>query len=167
MKAVYRKLQGVLKRARKKKFTSGPVEHAYYRGYRSAVEDTLLMAQDKAPKNRNDLWRDPIDVPCYIPMDGCVEGRLYRIHESSKKLQLGVWEGKERGFIGIYRRHNLRTYYGSRFLISEHHWDVGAPHGTAIPFEEVGECDIRRINNVYSDDMYKWLLDRVRFYKDY
>jgi hypothetical protein len=67
----------------------------------------------------------------YIPLVLCKHGYLYEIH--SRNLSHGVFNGADRGFIGI------RTKFGSRFLFTEYHYDTGAPHGTAKPFMEMGK----------------------------
>lgn len=49
----------------------------------------------------------------------------------SRNLSHAVFNG-ETGFIGI------RLKFGSRFLDTEYHWDMGAPHGTLRPLEDLG-----------------------------
>jgi hypothetical protein len=65
----------------------------------------------------------------YIKIKDCVQRRVYKIY--SRNLDYGIYDGID-GFIGI------RTKFNSRFLDTEHHWDTGAPHGTAKPLKDLG-----------------------------
>ena len=64
-----------------------------------------------------------------IPLIECKVGHAYKLR--SRNLSRGVFNGQS-GFIGI------REKFGSRFLFTEYHWDTGAPHGTAQPYEDTG-----------------------------
>jgi hypothetical protein len=64
-----------------------------------------------------------------IPLDECVDGRLYRIH--SRNLSFGVFQKKSGGFIGI------REKFGNEYLFAEYHYDTGAPFGTVYPKKEL------------------------------
>lgn len=63
----------------------------------------------------------------FIPLEQCVNGRLYRIE--SRNLAVGVFVEKRSGFIGI------REKFGSEYLFTEYHWDTGSPFGTVRPIE--------------------------------
>jgi hypothetical protein len=65
-----------------------------------------------------------------IPMEACVERRLYRLH--SRNLRTGVWASEHKGFIGV------REKFGHRYPSIEYHWETGAPFGTARPEEDLG-----------------------------
>lgn len=70
-------------------------------------------------------------MSAYLPPAECKRGHVYRL--SSRNLAFGVFAPeKENGFIGI------RDKFGSRYLFTEHHWDNGAPYGTAKPLEDMG-----------------------------
>mgnify|MGYP003619625960 CR=1 FL=1 len=61
----------------------------------------------------------------YIPLDDCQSGGVYEIY--SRNLTVGVFDIKTNGFIGI------REKFGSEFLFTELHRDLGPPHGTVAP----------------------------------
>jgi len=62
-----------------------------------------------------------------IPLEECVYRGVYRVH--SRNLNVAVFDGKT-GFIGI------REKFGSRFLDTEYHREVGAGNfGTLSPIE--------------------------------
>ena len=74
-----------------------------------------------------------------IPLDKCVARHVYRIH--SRNLDYGVFDGNV-GFVG------LREKFGHLYLFTEDHYDVGAPHGTVSPQEDLGaipdDIEVRR-----------------------
>jgi hypothetical protein len=70
-------------------------------------------------------WGNPYPEQHYIPLDQCKHGYLYRIH--SRNLSYGVYNAKNKGFIGI------RTKFNDRYLFEEYHWDIGEPYGTVKP----------------------------------
>jgi hypothetical protein len=65
----------------------------------------------------------------YIPIKDCKDGYLYRIN--SRNLSLGVYRAETKDFLGI------RTKFGDRYLFAEDHYDLGEPHGTVKPKEEI------------------------------
>lgn len=89
-----------------------------------------------------------------IPLASCIEGHLYRL--CSRNLSMGVFIG--RGFIGI------RQKFGARFLDTEYHDEIGAPHGTAHPVVDLGWCPVEQISEFVdgkpNTDLLNWL-DRV------
>lgn len=64
-----------------------------------------------------------------VPIDACIQGRLYKIN--CRNLSLGVYDGNQ-GFIGI------RQKFNSKFLFTEYHWDQGPPHGTVFGVVDTG-----------------------------
>jgi hypothetical protein len=77
------------------------------------------------------------DHPDRIPVDPCLNGRLYRI--DARRLNLGVYRSDIKGFVGI------RSKFGHRYLFTEFHWDAGPPYGTANPLESICECPIQSL----------------------
>ena len=65
----------------------------------------------------------------YIPIDKCVNRRLYRIQ--SRNLTLGVFNSLTNGFFG------LRKKFDSIYIFQEYHYDNGPPYGTVFPIEEL------------------------------
>jgi hypothetical protein len=64
----------------------------------------------------------------FIPLADCEPRRLYLIH--SRNLTLGVYDPAQQGFIGV------REKFGSRYLFTEMHWELGAQgFGTVKPLE--------------------------------
>jgi hypothetical protein len=78
----------------------------------------------------------------WIPLGECKDGYLYRL--SSRNLIMGVFHKSSQSFLG------MRLKFTSEFIDQELHWDVGPPHGTAKPTEEV--CQVP--SDVY--DNYKF-----------
>ena len=74
----------------------------------------------------------------YIPLTECKPRHIYRIR--SRNLDVGVFDGNI-GFIGI------RMKFRDRYLFTEDHHDTGAPFGTVMPIEDLGElpADIEAI----------------------
>ena len=70
-------------------------------------------------------WLNPYPEQAYIPLTECEHGYLYRI--ASRNLSYGVYNAKDKGFIGI------RTKFHDRYLFTELHWDCGEPYGTVKP----------------------------------
>lgn len=68
-------------------------------------------------------------MPSYILLEACVEREVYELH--ARHLTFGVFDGRD-AFIGI------REKFGYRFLDSEYHAELNAPHGTAWPTRSVG-----------------------------
>lgn len=70
----------------------------------------------------------------HIPKEEMKPRRLYLLQ--SRNLAFGVWNGEEGkfkgGFIGI------RYKFGQARLDTEHHFDDGAPYGTARPVLDTG-----------------------------
>ena len=64
-----------------------------------------------------------------IPLDQCVQGRLYLLR--SRNLPYGVFNGKD-GFIGI------REKFKVEYLFTEYYNDGVAPFGTASPMKDTG-----------------------------
>ena len=64
-----------------------------------------------------------------IPLKDCKKGYFYRIR--ARNFQVGIFDGNT-GFIGI------REKFGDRYLVTEYHWDIGAPLGTVRPVKELG-----------------------------
>lgn len=62
-----------------------------------------------------------------IPIGECLHGGLYRVE--ARNFSIGVYSSDSTGFIGI------RQKFGTQYLDTEYHWDIGAPHGTASPKE--------------------------------
>lgn len=58
-----------------------------------------------------------------IPMDQCVERRMYKLR--SRNLVFGVYDGVG-GFVGI------RQKFDHSYLFTEYHYDNGAPYGTVV-----------------------------------
>jgi hypothetical protein len=56
-----------------------------------------------------------------IPLAACITGRVYQLH--CRNFRVGVYNGRK-GFIGI------REKFGSRYLFTEFHWEIGPPFGT-------------------------------------
>ncbi len=73
----------------------------------------------------------------HIPLEKCVHGRVYRL--VSRNLLAGVYDAQKNSFTGV------REKFRRRSLDMEYHWDNGAPHGTARPQEEIGECPIKNL----------------------
>lgn len=69
------------------------------------------------------------DLTGMIPITDCLKGRLYKIR--ARNFQLGVYNGTG-GFIG------RRNKFGSWYLFTEFHYDIGAPHGTVFPTADTG-----------------------------
>lgn len=67
----------------------------------------------------------------YIKLENCKHGYLYKIN--SRNLDYGVFNEKDKGFIGI------REKFGQTYLFTEYHWDTGAPYGTVTPIEEISK----------------------------
>ena len=65
-----------------------------------------------------------------IPLSECQPGHIYRLR--SRKLTVGAFNQADDGFVGI------REKFGSRSLFTEYHRDIGPPHGTAAPYEDLG-----------------------------
>jgi hypothetical protein len=65
----------------------------------------------------------------YIPIDKCINRKLYRI--KSRNLTLGVFDSRTNGFFG------LREKFDRIFVFEEHHYDNGVPYGTVFPIEEL------------------------------
>ena len=64
-----------------------------------------------------------------IPLKECKHRFLYRIH--SRNLDFGIFNKENNGFVG------LRYKSGDLFLFTELHDDLGHPHGTVRPLEEL------------------------------
>jgi len=62
-------------------------------------------------------------------IEKCKHGVLYRLR--SRNLSLGVFDKTYGWFIGI------REKFYDEFLDVEYHYDIGPPHGTAKPIEEL------------------------------
>lgn len=73
---------------------------------------------------------DAPNAPKYIPIDQCIDRRLYRV--ISRNLLVGVYNAETRGFIGI------RNKFGNDYPFEEYHYDTGAPLGTVRPEEDLG-----------------------------
>lgn len=69
-----------------------------------------------------------------IPMADVVPGRAYIIHARNGGVGVAVTDGGQPGF--RLRRVKFRDV----FLFVEVDWDVGPPHGTAIPLRELEEA---------------------------
>jgi len=61
----------------------------------------------------------------YIKIEDLVDRCIYKIF--SRNLSYGVWNEKNKGFIGI------REKFNSKYLFTEYHYDVGPPFGTVKP----------------------------------
>jgi hypothetical protein len=70
-------------------------------------------------------------IPDMIPLDSCLDRGLYRLN--SRNLGMGVFDASTKGFVGI------RNKFGRDYLFTEYHWDTGAPFGTALPLEYLGD----------------------------
>lgn len=71
----------------------------------------------------------------YLRHEDCVVGNLYAL--ASRNLTFGVYRGMpEAGFVGI------REKFGSEYLFTEYHYDVGKSFGTAQPFVDLGPCPV-------------------------
>ncbi len=68
-----------------------------------------------------------------LSVDGVELGRAYVIHARNGGVGVAVLEDGELG----YRLH--REKFGRHFLFVELDWDVGPPHGTAIPLQRIEE----------------------------
>ena len=68
-----------------------------------------------------------------IPMDQVEFGRAYVIHARNGGVGVAVGEHGELG----YRLH--RRKFDRNYLFVELDWDLGAPHGTAIPLALIDE----------------------------
>lgn len=64
-----------------------------------------------------------------LPLDECKDRFFYRIH--SRNLDFGVFKMADKGFVGI------REKFGLHYLFTEYHFDIGPPHGTVKPYEEL------------------------------
>ena len=69
----------------------------------------------------------------YLSIPECHHRKIYRL--KSRNLPVGIWNSDTKAFVGI--REKLST----EFLDSEYHWDTGHEHGTAKPYEVVGELE--------------------------
>ena len=69
----------------------------------------------------------------YIPVYELAHGAVYRIH--ARNFSIGMWDQNAKGFIGV------REKFGSRFLFTEYHWDIGGSVGTVKPVEMLIDRD--------------------------
>lgn len=90
-----------------------------------------------------------------IPVADVELGRAYVIHARNGGVGVAVREGERVG----YRLH--REKFGRHYLFVEWDWDVGEPHGTAIPLRLLEE-------RPPEDDrsLLAWLADRERAFRD-
>ena len=68
-----------------------------------------------------------------VPPNGVVLGRAYLIHARNGGIGVAL---RDEGRLGYRLR---REKFGDVYLFVEWDWDEGAPHGTAIPLELLGE----------------------------
>jgi len=61
----------------------------------------------------------------YIKIEDLIDRCIYKI--LSRNLRYGVWNEKNKGFIGI------RNKFNHEYLFTEYHYDIGAPYGTVKP----------------------------------
>jgi hypothetical protein len=96
-------------------------------------------------------------VKRYIPLEECKDGYLYRI--SSRNLSLGVYSAAIKSFYGI------RTKFGDRFIDDEYHWDLGSPFGTCKPRQELEQCPIKFVGELYplsgNESYDKWRHEKI------
>lgn len=64
-----------------------------------------------------------------IPIKDCKEGYLY--HIEARNARYGIWREEQQCF------EICREKFGNLRLDGEFHWDIGAPHGTAMPTDEI------------------------------
>lgn len=97
-----------------------------------ALKDSLLRELGEVQKLRYARvpWAE------YMRNGECVVGRTYAIW--SRNLQFGVFRGHaDGGFVGI------REKFGSEYLFTEYHYDVGMAFGTVEPWVDLEECPIK------------------------
>ena len=90
----------------------------------------------------------------YISLNNCVHGGLYKV--SARNFSLGVYTGKEQGFIGI--RHKFTMV----FLDLEYHWDTGPPYGTVKPIEFLEHYSSHI--SISNSELLKWLQKKEEYY---
>lgn len=100
-----------------------------------------------------------------IPLVECKNRNLYRI--CSRNLAFGVFHKSSRGFIGI------REKFGYKYLFTEYHIDIGEPHGTVNPKEDLGPIpeDIELTEGSFRKDyfemnskLFEWLQEKENEY---
>lgn len=69
----------------------------------------------------------------WLIISECVPGHIYRIR--SRNLSHGQY-GYDFRKLPMFE--GIRTKFSDRYLAIEYHWDVGPPHGTAKPLEDLG-----------------------------
>ena len=94
-----------------------------------------------------------------IPIKDCIKGRVYQIR--CRNLRYGVYDGNS-GFIGI------REKFGVRYLFTEYHWDIGAPHGTVSDQIDTG-IDVPAgivLDALKSEELFVFLEDLEKKFKE-
>ena len=79
----------------------------------------------------------------YIPIDQCIEGHVYRIRARNGRIGIFMKEHRftirNREYCG-YNVFVLSRHKGNNYVDYEEHWDNGPPHGTVMPFNDLGEA---------------------------
>lgn len=90
-----------------------------------------------------------------IPIDQCVERKLYKLHARNIKIGVYIREPKHGGG-EWYHFYGIRTKFGSRFIDAENHWDA-QEFASCAPLEEIGECPEGIPVEYGSKELFEWL----------
>jgi hypothetical protein len=89
-----------------------------------------------------------------IPIEQCVERKVYKLHARNIKIGVYVREPKYGGG-EWFHFYGIRTKFGSRFIDAENHWD-GKEFASCCPLEEIGELPAD-INIEDREALFNWL----------
>jgi hypothetical protein len=112
---------------------------ALERALSSATVEVIVAQREQAANGVSELaqmamhTRENVLVACddYLPMSVMEQGALYRVR--CRNSNCGIWNEEQKGF------EIARTKFSESYIFVEHHWDTGAPYGTARPYEKMNK----------------------------